>query len=271
MSATDQSALFITGASAGIGAAVAQRFLDEGWRVWGTARDLSRLKGLSAHTNFHPVVLDLSDRDGALAAYHEAAEASGGFAVVVNNAGYGHFGAFTEDESGDALLAAMVNHTTALVRAQLRSLAAQGQGTLVNVSSLATEFPLPFMSGYNMAKAALSALSETLMQEFRGTGIRVIDFRPGDVNTGFNQAMSPPDGYNGTADQAAAWTALEANVASAPPPAQIAADLWRAVQRGRSGIVRSGGFFQTRLAPRLIRLAPSGLARRIRWRYFGLK
>jgi hypothetical protein len=70
---------------------------------------------------------------------------------------------------------------------------------------------------------------------------------------------------------AKAWQTLEKNVREAPPPEKIAEDLWKVVRRSHSGVVRAGGFFQARLAPILIRLAPTSLARRIRWWYFGLK
>jgi len=276
MPATSSRTAFVTGASAGLGQAFARRLLAEGFQVWGTAREISRLAEVFADApQFHPVALDLADASTAVAAYTQAANAAGGaFAVVVNNAGYGVFGEFaaTDFSVWRDQLDAMLMTQTELIHAQLRDLRRAGRGTLVNVASLATEFPLPYMTGYNMAKAAMSALSESLMQETAGESIAVIDFRPGDYRTRFNQVMPgalsretlPPR-------QQAAWSVLEANLARAPLPERAAADLWRAVRRGRSGRVRSGDFFQTMLAPLFQRLAPTALARVVRWRYFGLR
>ncbi|WP_221032973.1 SDR family NAD(P)-dependent oxidoreductase [Actomonas aquatica] len=277
MPSSTSSPVFITGASAGIGAAIARLALAQGAEVWGTARSEARLAELAEHERFHPVVLDLDDAVGALSAYREAAVAAGGFAVVINNAGYGTLGSFAEVEFAvwRQQLNAMLVNTAALAQAQLADLRRRAQGgVLVNVASLATEFPLPYMTGYNIAKAGLSALSESLLIETRHTGVSVIDFRPGDFRTGFNQSMQRPTHSAdpaATADQEAAWNALEANLNAAPPPERAARDLWRAIERRHRGMLRSGDWFQTVLAPLFQRLVPTALARAVRWRYFGLR
>jgi uncharacterized protein len=96
----------------------------------------------------------------------------------------------------------------------------------------------------------------------------VIDFRPGDYRTAFNKAMHTHSPTTGASRTAHAWRAVEANLNGAPPPARAAADLRRALLRRRSGVVRSGSFFQARLAPLLARLVPAPLARAAAARYF---
>jgi len=240
--------------------------------VWGTARDAARLAPLATNGNFFSVVLDLDKPEEAETSFANAATAAGGFDLVVNNAGYGVFAPFTgvDFPIWQKQLDAMIGATARLSHAALRGMLAKKRGCLVNVSSLATDFPLPFMSGYNVAKAGLSALSETLIFETRGTDVVVIDFRPGDFRTGFNntmqaQAVSSCD----DARLASAWRGLEKNLNEAPPPKYIAAGLRKALVRQRSGTVRCGSFFQAHLAPFLIRFAPSGLRRAIIARYFG--
>jgi uncharacterized protein len=126
------------------------------------------------------------------------------------------------------------------------------------------------MSGYNMAKAGLSALSESLIFETRATGVTVIDFRPGDYRTAFNQAMHPTALVNASdARLASTWRELEAHLATAPLAVAAARDLRRALQSGRSGTVRSGSFFQARIAPLFSRLAPACVRRAIIARYQG--
>jgi short-subunit dehydrogenase len=259
---------FVTGASSGLGRCFAEMLLGEGVRVWGTARDPSRLAGLGPG-NFTAVALDLADRAGAQAAWSRAAaEAGGAFDLVVANAGYGVFGEFaaTGWAVWQAQLEAMLGTHLAVVHAAYGAMRAQGRGCLVNVSSLAAEFPLPFMSGYNVAKAGLSALSESLLFESRGTEVRIVDFRPGDYRTAFNQAMQIP---TTSASTARAWGVLDAMLRSAPPPARAAADLRRALRRGRRGIVRSGSFFQARVAPLAARVLPAAAMRAASARYFG--
>jgi short-subunit dehydrogenase len=265
---------FVTGASAGLGEAFAAMLLAEGVRVWGTARDPVRLASLGANPAFTSVALDLAAASAAEAALGRAAgEAGGAFDLVIQNAGYGAFGEFagTDFALWQAQLDAMLLGTARLSHAALRAMRAKNHGCLVHVASLAVEFPLPFMSGYNMAKGGLSALSESLIFETRRTGVTVIDFRPGDYRTAFNQAMQTTTPASAADPRLArAWLVLESHLNAAPLPVRAAADLRRALLRRRSGVVRSGSFFQARLAPLLARLVPAALVREGTAWYFGL-
>lgn len=246
--------------------------LAEGIHVTGTARDIDRLKPLVKHAAFTPLALDLANATQAESVFSEAA-GDAGFDLVINNAGFGLFAPFASTPYAvwQSQLDALLGTTARLSHLALSGMRTRGRGCLINVSSLAVEFPLPFMSGYNMAKAALSALSESLIFETKGSGIMVIDFRPGDYRTAFNQAMQPTAVVTKTADPRLerTWQALEAHLATAPLPVAAARDLRRALLRGRSGTVRSGSLFQARVAPLFARLAPAGLRRAIIARYQG--
>lgn len=193
---------------------------------------------------------------------------------MINNAGYGVFGPFeaTDFQAWETQVQSMLITTMRISHAAVCGMRRVNRGCLVNVSSLAVDFPLPFMSGYNVAKAGLSALNESLVIETRGTGISVIDFRPGDFRTGFNQIMQPAHLSTATADTVLtrAWQSLEKNLQAAPPPAVAAAGLRRALLRGRSGTVRVGSFFQACVAPVGTSLMPAALKRWMTARYFGL-
>jgi NAD(P)-dependent dehydrogenase (short-subunit alcohol dehydrogenase family) len=264
----------VTGASTGLGLATAEMLLAEGVRVWGTARDPARIP---VRAGFMAVALDLDSEASVDAAFAAADAGAGGLDLVVNNAGYGLFGAFADQDFAGwrRQLEAMLVRTLQLSHQALHAMRARNRGALVNVSSLAVDFPLPFMSGYNVAKAGLAAFSESLMIEVAGTDVIVIDFRPGDYRTGFNKMMQSISGKDPTPEpardvrQQQAWSVLEANLQSAPPPARAAVDLRRALLRHRSATVRSGAFFQARLAPLLARLAPLQLRRAVAARYFG--
>jgi short-subunit dehydrogenase len=266
---------FITGAASGLGLAFTEMLLSEGLPVWGTSRDAARLAPLaSRHAGcFHPVVLDLCGAAPAEAAYlGAAAQAGDGFDLVINNAGYGVFGGFetTSADEWQAQIDAMLGATLRITHAAYRGMRERNRGCLVNVSSIAAEFPIPFMSGYNVAKAGLSALSESLLFESRGSAVSVIDFRPGDYRTSFNQSMRR-NSHAGPASPRteAVWRVLEGNLSSAPEPARAAADLRRALRRRKRGVVRSGSFFQVRLAPLLARLGSASFVRAGTAWYFG--
>jgi short-subunit dehydrogenase len=259
-------AAFVTGASAGLGRAFADMLLAEGVEVWGTARDLARLPG---RERFHAVALDLADGAAAERAFRAAEQASGGFDLVINNAGFSVFGDFsgTDFVLWQGQLEAMLVNTARLAHAALGGMRARRRGALVNVSSLAVEFPLPFQSAYNMAKAGLAALSESLMTEMAGTGVIVIDLRPGDYRTDFDSSVRrTPAAF--TPRMARVWQAFAGMMRSGPPPAHAGATLRRALLARRSGTVRTGRFFQTVLAPLLARFGSLHLRRRFQERYF---
>jgi short-subunit dehydrogenase len=260
---------FVTGASTGLGRAFAEMLLADGVRVWGTARETTRLAALVPQAGFTAVALDLRDGAKAEAVFHEAERAAGGFDLVVNNAGYGVFGGFaaTDYSVWQEQLEVMLVNTARLAHAALRGMATRQRGALVNISSLAAEFPLPFQNAYNMTKAGLSALNESLMLEFAGTGIVILDVRPGDYRTDFEGSVRRPPG-DVTPPMGRAWAAFERMMKSGPAPAHAAAALRRALVRNRSGTVRTGRFFQAVLAPLLARFGSLPLRRRIQARYF---
>lgn len=266
---------FVTGASTGLGRAFAEMLLTEGVQVWGTARDVSRLAPLATRAGFTAVTLDLEKPQEAEAAFSTAASGAGGsFDLVVNNAGYGVFAPFAGVDFAvwQTQWNAMLGTTGRLTYAALHSMLARNRGCIVNVASLVTDFPIPFMSGYNVAKAGLSALTESLIFETRGTGVAVIDFRPGDFRTGFNhsmQAMSASGVARDNMRLAQTWRTLEANLNAAPPPTKAAAGLRKALLRRKSGTVRCGSFFQAHFAPFIVRFAPAGLRRAVMALYFG--
>ena len=264
---------FVTGASTGLGLAFAEMLLREGVEVWGTARDAARL---TVRPRFHPVVMDLADGVAAERVFQEAERAAGGFDLVVNNAGFGAFGSYahTNFSVWEEQFSVMLVNTARLSQVALRGMLTRKSGALVNIASIAGEFGMPYQSVYNSIKAGLSALNESLMYEVKGTGVIVIDFRPGDYRTDFEGSVRRPeqpglDPLNARR-MARAWTAFEAMMRTGPAPAHAAETLRRALSRGRNGTVRTGRFFQAVLGPFLARFAPLALKRRIQEIYFGL-
>ncbi len=265
---------FVTGASTGLGQAFAEMLLAEGVEVWGTARDAARLP---ARARFHPVTLELADGAVAEKTFLEAERAAAGFDIVVNNAGFGAFGAFahTDFSVWEDQFRVMLVNTARLSQVALRGMLARRRGALVNISSIAGEFGMPYQAAYNSVKAGLSALNESLMYEAKGTGVIIIDFRPGDYRTDFEGSVRRPvQGAALDAGHAArmarVWAKFTAMMQTGPASGHAATSLKRALLRGRSGTVRTGRFFQAVLAPFLARLGSLALKRRVQEKYFGL-
>lgn len=270
---------FVTGASTGLGRAFAEMLLREGVHVWGTAREPSRLAHFQTSARspataalFSPVVLDLREGAQAEAAFLAADRAAGGFDLVINNAGYGVFGEFvsTDFSIWQEQLEVMLVNTARLSQAALRGMLPRNRGALVNISSLAAEFPLPFQSAYNIAKAGLTALNESLMIETARTGVIILDVRPGDYRTDFEGSVRRVSPEGSSERLARAWRAFEKMMSSGPAPAHAAAALRRALLRNRSGTVRTGRLFQAVIAPLLARFGSLPLRRRIEASYHDL-
>ena len=267
---------FVTGASTGLGLAFTEMLLKNGVKVWGTSRDPNRLP---VRENFHAVALELGNGADAERIFNRADQTAGGFDLVINNAGFGAFGAFahTDFSVWEDQLTLMLINTARLSHAALRVMLARRRGALVNISSIAGECGMPYQAAYNTAKAGLSALNESLMYELHGTGVIVIDFRPGDYRTDFEGSVRRPnqdsalaaDTVN-TARMARVWTSFVQMMESGPSPAHAADSLRRALWRGRSGTIRTGRFFQAVLGPFLARFGSLALRRRVQEKYFGL-
>jgi short-subunit dehydrogenase len=268
---------FVTGASTGLGKAFAEMLLADGVRVWGTARDVARLSELKARypAEFTAVALELNDGAAAERVFRDGDTAAGGFDVVINNAGYGAFGDFaaTDFAVWHEQIEVMLVNTARLAHAALRRMRPRAVGAqrcaIVNISSLAAEFPLPFQSAYNVCKAGLTALNESLMIETAGSNIVILDIRPGDYRTDFEGSVRrPAQSGVASARMERAWAAFERMMRSGPPPSHAAQSVRRALLRGRSGTVRTGRLFQAVIGPFIARFGSLNLKRRIQASYF---
>lgn len=177
----------ITGASAGIGEAIARRFARDGASLTLVARREERLKALSEALGVECFVRsrDLSDLDRATDWLEPAQEALGPIDVLVNNAGIQVVGptADIDVERGEQSLRVNVMAPMRLTRAVLPSMLSRGSGCIVDIASMASLAPTPGMFYYNASKGALAAASEALRGELRGTGVHVVTVYPGIIPT----------------------------------------------------------------------------------------
>jgi NAD(P)-dependent dehydrogenase (short-subunit alcohol dehydrogenase family) len=178
---------FITGTSRGFGREWAIGALDRGDRVAATARDTSTLDDLVGTYGdaLLPIELDVTDRDADFAAVARAHEHFGRLDIVVNNAGYGHFGLVEELTEADVRAQLETNFFGALwvTQAALPFLRAQGSGHVIQVSSIGGISAFPLVGAYHASKWALEGLSQSLAQEVGGFGVKVTLIEPGGFAT----------------------------------------------------------------------------------------
>jgi len=184
---TDGKVWFVTGASRGFGRVWARAALERGDRVAATARDLSSLKDLvEAHGEaVLPLRLDVTDRSAATAAVRQAAEHFGALDVVVNNAGYGQFGAIEEgsEQEWRDQFETNVFGAVWVTQAALPIMREQGSGHILQVSSIGGVAAFTNTGMYHASKWALEGLSESLAQEVAPFGIKVTLIEPGGYTT----------------------------------------------------------------------------------------
>ncbi|MDO8731773.1 MAG: SDR family NAD(P)-dependent oxidoreductase [Actinomycetota bacterium] len=178
---------FITGVSRGFGRSWAIAALKRGDRVAGTARDVSSLADIAAKYGdaFLPLHLDVTDREADFAAVQQAHEYFERLDVVVNNAGYGHFGHVEEISEDEVRAQLETNFFGALwiTQAAIPIMREQGAGHIVQISSVGGVAAFAGIGMYNASKWALEAMSESLSQEVAGFGIKVTIIEPAGFAT----------------------------------------------------------------------------------------
>ena len=210
---------FVTGASSGIGEATAHRLLADGFRVFAGARRLDRMEKLAAQ-GATPLALDLTDDASIVAAIDAIRTQAGRLDVLVNNAGYGSYGALEDVPLAEARRQFEVNvfGLSRLCQLTLPMMRAQKYGRIVNVTSIGGKMWEPMGSWYHATKFAVEGLSDCLRVEVRPFGIDVIVIEPGAIQTEW--AGIAADGLR-QASGSGAYAAL----------AEIMPGCWRAPKR----------------------------------------
>ncbi|UFS60574.1 SDR family oxidoreductase [Subtercola endophyticus] len=185
---------FITGTSRGFGKEWATAALERGDKVAATARNVSSLDDLVEKYGdaILPLQLDVTDHDAAFAAVAAAHEKFGRLDVVINNAGYGHFGFIEEVSEKDARAQIETNLFGALwvTQAALPFLREQGSGHIIQVSSIGGISAFPLVGMYHASKWGLEGFSQALSQEVAGFGIHVTLIEPGGFDTDWGGSSS---------------------------------------------------------------------------------
>jgi NAD(P)-dependent dehydrogenase (short-subunit alcohol dehydrogenase family) len=229
---TSAKTWFVTGTSRGFGREWTIAALERCDRVAATARDVSTLDDLAQKYGdlLLPIELDVTDRAADFAAVAKAHEHFGRLDVVVNNAGYGHFGMVEELSEEDVRAQVETNLFGALwvTQAALPFLRAQGSGRVLQVSSIGGISAFPNVGAYHASKWGLEGFSQALAQEVADFGIKVTIIEPGAFATDWGGSSAKRSernpAYDGVREKAAAARAKRVS-SSGQPAASSAAVL----------------------------------------------
>ncbi|MFI5712547.1 oxidoreductase [Kribbella sp. NPDC051620] len=232
--------VLVTGASAGMGKATAARLLGEGYSVYAVAR---RVEEMGELEKAGAIILAVDvTRDDELVALVERIEGEqGGVDVLINNAGFGLYGAVEDTSIEDARYQFEVNlfGMARLTQLVLPGMRARGSGRIVNISSMGGKVYTPLGAWYHASKHAVEGWSDCLRVEVKPFGIDVVVIEPGFVATEFGAVLAEPmlrrsgqGAYAALAGKVAAASGGE-NAVKGTPAAKLAEVIVKAVSARR--------------------------------------
>jgi NAD(P)-dependent dehydrogenase (short-subunit alcohol dehydrogenase family) len=174
----------VTGASSGIGEAIAQRLFNAGYKVYGT----SRRGSVSGQRSFEMLPLDVTSEVSVAATVSELIRLEGRIDLLVNNAGFGTAPAGAEEssiEQAKAIFETNFFGVVRMTRAVVPHMRRNGGGRIINISSVLGFLPMPYGALYAASKHAVEGYSESLDHELRNRGIRVSTIEPAYTRTQF--------------------------------------------------------------------------------------
>ena len=245
----------VTGGSKGIGRALCLRFAQTGYQVFSASRNT---KQLSDTVGITQISVDLSDGTATQSFAREFIEQYGVPDILVNNAGYGAFfewGEFPEDEI-NRQIQVLFSSPVQLCRVFAPSMSKNGRGLILNLSSLATLYPLPYMPLYNAGKSALSSFTESMLLEYPNYP-KFIDFRMGDVRTDFNLSANKQETNSDAMKKA--WKQIDKQLQASIPPERAADQIFKRILKTKSGTYFGGSWFHSWFLPKVFRVLPTNL------------
>ncbi len=184
----------VTGASRGIGRAVAEQLADAGARVWGLGRSVDALDELARESGVQPLVADLTDDADTWSAIDRMVDALGGPPdIVVNAAGvFGIEACATETvRNFDRAIAVNLRGPFLVTRALLPGMLDRGSGLLIQIGSVSGRKAYPGNAAYSASKFGLRGLHEVVLEEVRGSGVRASMIEPAATDTPLWDPLDP--------------------------------------------------------------------------------
>ncbi len=232
--------VLITGASRGIGEAIAVFLEEMGFSVVGTSRNPKIKTGDEKKVSFPLIAMDVTESGSVKGGINEALDIlGGGIDILINNAGISHLGPFEEmpDEQGRKIIETNFFGIANVIREVLPIMRGAGGGLVINISSLAGMVGIPFQSFYAASKYALEGWTESIRMELSPQKISVVLVEPGDIKTNIAdhhlvcETNSPhySDPFRNTC------RVIRGNVDSAGSPEDVAKVVYRVIKRHKRG------------------------------------
>ena len=239
--------ILITGGSRGLGRAILDLLTNQSNEIHVVSRNFEDFEKYS-DLKFH--CLDLTLSKNSINFAEDFLEKVGIPDVLINNAGTGAFYDWENFPVKEIEKQINLLFTTPVYLSRVFAplMAEKKSGVIVNISSLATLFPLPFMPMYNASKSALSSFSQSLMLEYSEYP-KIIDARFGDFRSEFNQSSSKQKNHGLSSRAEKSWKKVEEQLHDSPRPKVLAQTLIHAITKNKSRVLYGGGFFQSRVAP----------------------
>ncbi|MBB3915031.1 NAD(P)-dependent dehydrogenase (short-subunit alcohol dehydrogenase family) [Rhizobium fabae] len=187
----DKKTALVTGASSGMGKAIAKRLLADGYKVYVAARQVEKMEDL-ARLGAIPLRMDMSNEEEIRAAVGAILADVGTIDVLVNNAGFGLYGPVEEIGIDEARYQFEVNifGLARLTQLLLPAMRGKGAGTIVNITSMGGKIYTLLGAWYHATKHAVEGWSDCLRLELAPFGIRVVIVEPGLIETGFGDVVA---------------------------------------------------------------------------------
>ncbi|HMC86486.1 MAG TPA: SDR family oxidoreductase [Chitinophagaceae bacterium] len=265
--------ILVTGASSGLGLATANALAAQRHSVYGTSRDINRIKNVS----FNALQMDVTDDVSVHAAIDKINKTEGGIDVLVNNAGNGITGPLYDMPVDAAKKQFEVNFfgVVRVCSAVLPGMIEKKQGLVINISSLAGLFGLPYQGLYSASKFAIEGYSQSLRMELQNTGVKVTVINPGDFKTDFTVSREKlPFTYANEKlkkEFEAAVAAMEKDENNGADPTKLAAQICKIVGKSKPSHNYLVGAIGQTIVPTLKAILPGSVFVKLMNDHYGIK
>ncbi len=265
-----QSIVLLTGATGGLGNAIARHLSDRGLKVYGTSR--KKIKS----DNFIAIQMDLNDSISIRKTVDYLIQKEGKIDILINNAGIGITGSIEETKINDIKKAFQTNFFGMLELTQnvLPHMRKQKKGLIINISSIAGYTGLPFRGIYAATKAAVMRMTEALSAETLSFGIKVVDIAPGDFKTNIAEGRiySKPNQQSVYYDDyVRILKMIDDEVDAGLKPQILAHKLYKISQQKNPKLRYNIGIFMQKITPFLITCLPERLFEKLIRKHYKIK
>ncbi|WMJ73963.1 SDR family oxidoreductase [Cytophagaceae bacterium ABcell3] len=255
--------ILITGASTGLGLAIAKHLHTKNFTVYGTSRKIQQ-EGIP----FKTLQMDVTSRESVKSAIETIISEQGKIDVVINNAGLGLAGPVEHLQEEDMLNVYNTNVLGVLRVSQevLPYMRKQKQGKIINISSIGSEFGLPYRGGYSSTKTAVDRLTEALRMEVKKFGVQACVVQPGGIQTDINanRVLTPlpeESPYKNSFDRC--YKVINHSVSKGLKPEDFGPILEKIIMADKTKRIYRIGKFNEKLSVKVKRLAPDDVFEKI--------